>query len=203
MVPYHNSIGLIIISPDGSICQRLGDGPVLGSILNEPYFIGTSTVIYDNNVWRNWYAACTGWEVIDGKYEPRYHLKYAESDDGINWFRSGKVSIDYKDDKEGGLVRATVLVKDDTYHMWYSRRNVKGYRTNPEDSYRIGYARSSDGLVWDRLDDLVGIDISISGFDSEMIAYPCVISSMDNMFTFYNGNFFGKTGIGVAVRSKL
>jgi hypothetical protein len=197
-VPYHNTIGLAISRDGGQTFDRAGDGPVLGPTLHEPYFVGTATVIQDQGLWRNWYAACTGWEIIDGKPEPRYHLKYAESRDGIDWKRNGDIAIDYRDDAEGGIVRASVMRARGRFCMWYSRREALGYRTERLNSYRIGYAESADGLYWKRMDDAVGIDVSDFGWDSDMIAYPCVIQTEDSNFMFYNGNGFGQSGIGVA-----
>lgn len=201
-VPYHNAIGLAISRDGGHTFQRAGEGPVLGLTLHEPYFIGTSSVIHDDGLWRNWYAACTGWELLDGKPEPRYHLKYAESDDGINWRRDGIVAIDYNSPDEGGLVRASVVRESRTYQMWYSRRASEGYRTDRQHSYRIGYAESSDGVHWARADEQAGIDVSAAGWDADMIAYPCVVQTSDESFLFYNGNGFGQSGIGFARRAR-
>jgi len=198
-VPYHNAIGLAISRDGGKTYARAGEGPVLGLALQEPYFIGTATVIYENGLWRNWYAACTGWEMIDGKAEPRYHLKYAESFDGIEWRRNGDVAIDYKDANEGGLVRAAVLRECcGRYLMWYARRDALGYRNELRHSYRIGYAESSDGIRWKRLDEQAGIDVSHAGWDADMIAYPYAVQTDSTSFLFYNGNGFGQSGIGVA-----
>ena len=199
-VPYQNTIGLAISRDGGQTFLRAGEGPVLGISLHDPYFIGTASVIYEDGLWRNWYAACTGWEMIDGKAEPRYHLKYAESLDGIEWQRNGNVAIDYKDTNEGGLVRASVVRECDRYFMWYSRRDAMGYRRDRQHSYRIGYAESIDGHQWKRLDDQAGIDVSDEGWDADMIAYPHVVQSKNASFLFYNGNGFGQSGIGVAKR---
>jgi len=38
----------------------------------------------------------------------------------------------------------------------------------------IKYAESRDGIKWNRLDHLSGIDVSPDGWDSEMIEYPFV-----------------------------
>lgn len=197
-VPYHNTIGLAISRDGGQTFERAGDGPVLGLSLHEPYFIGTATVTQEDGLWRNWYASCTGWDIVDGKPEPRYHLKYAESRDGIEWKRNGEIAIDYRDAAEGGLVRAAVLRLPDRFCMWYSRRNVMGYRINSAQSYRIGYAESADGRSWTRMDHAAGIEVSDSGWDADMIAYPSVVQTADTKFMFYNGNGFGQSGIGVA-----
>jgi hypothetical protein len=76
--------------------------------------------------------------------------------------------------------------------MWFSARFFGR-------GYGIGYAESRDGLTWERRDDLAGISRSESGWDSEMICYPCVVNVGPNRYMFYNGNRYGSTGFGVAV----
>ena len=41
-----------------------------------------------------WYQSCTGWRMRGGKPQHKYHIKYAESHDGINWQRNGLVAIE-------------------------------------------------------------------------------------------------------------
>ena len=144
-VPYHNSVGLAVSEDGGRSYRRLFTGPVMDRTAQEPYFCGTTCVRIENGVWRNWYLSCTGWDTIAGKAEPRYHLKYAESDDGIHWKRDGVVAIDYADTREGGIVRASVHKTGDLWRMWYCYRRQVGYRTDPAASYRVGYAESGDG----------------------------------------------------------
>jgi hypothetical protein len=85
--------------------------------------------------------------------------------------------------------------------MWYSYRQKRGYRSDKSSSYRLGYAESRDGIKWNRKDDQVGINVSPSGWDSEMIEYPFYYAQNDKEYLFYNGNGFGKTGFGYAVRN--
>lgn len=53
------------------------------------------------------------------------------------------------------------------------------FRSGSGQSYRIGYARLVNGINW--ILDLKNseIDISTSGWDSEMIEYPFVVIMMD------------------------
>jgi hypothetical protein len=197
-VPYHNSVGLAVSSDGGLTFERLYKGPLFGLTHREPYFTGTSCVLIEGGIFRNWYMSCTRWEMIDGRAEPMYHLKYAESSDGVHWKRDGRVAIDYKSPAEAGIARASVLKIGSGYQMWYSYRGTGGYRSGTADSYRIGYAESSDGLCWRRLDERAGIDVSIDGWDSRMIEYPYVLVHGDQLFMFYNGNTFGQTGFGYA-----
>lgn len=197
-VPYHNSIGLAISENGGRSFTRYGAGPIFGLTAREPHFTGTSCVLRENGIWKNWYLSCVKWEIINGKPEPFYHLKYAESLDGIYWRREGQVAIDFKSADEAGLVKASVLRDQHGYRMWYAHRSAYDYRTNKQGSYRIGYAESLDGIHWARKDEQAGIDLSDDGWDSEMIAYPHVITHKSELYLFYNGNGFGQSGFGYA-----
>ena len=198
-VSYHNSIGLAT-SDDGINFKRMYDGPIMERTYKEPYFCSAPCVIYDEGIWRMWYLSCTEWIYVNEKIEPRYHIKYADSLDGIVWNRQGRIAIDYKNDSEGGIVRPSVIKKKDGgYQMWFSFRNTKGYRLDTFSSYRIGYAESFDALSWDRQDNNSGISVSNSGWDSFMIAYPDVLICKNKIYMFYNGNGFGYTGLGYAV----
>ena len=85
-----------------------------------------------------------------------------------------------------------VLRDDGLWRMWYSHRGT-------EYPYRIGYAESRDGLRWTRRDALAGIDISESGWDSEITAYPFVFDHDGNRYMLYAGNGYGREGMGLAV----
>ncbi len=197
-IPYHNSLGLAI-SDDGINFTKKFEGPIIHTIATEPYFSGSASILFDKGVFKIWYLNCTHWhEAADGKMEPCYHIKYAESVNGIFWKREGKVSIDYFDEQEGGISRPSVLIENGIYKMWYSYRAIDDYRDNIERSYRIGYAESEDGINWERKDAQVGIDISEAGWDSKMIEYPLVINHLDKKIMFYNGNGFGASGFGYA-----
>ena len=45
---------------------------------------------------------------------------------------------------------------------------------------------------------LAGIDVSESGWDSEMISYPYIVEGEGELFMFYNGNGFGRSGFGLS-----
>jgi hypothetical protein len=78
--------------------------------------------------------------------------------------------------------------------MWYSYR---GSENNP--NYRIGYAESSNAINWIRKDESAGIDVSLTGWDSEMICYPFILDFQNIRYLFYNGNGYGRTGFGIAI----
>jgi predicted GH43/DUF377 family glycosyl hydrolase len=112
--------------------------------------------------------------------------------------RENVTCIHYKFDKEANA-RPCVIKEDGIYKMWYCYRGSVDYRTDKEQSYRIGYAESTDGLNWIRKDEEAGIDRSETGWDSAMIEYPYVYEHKGRKYMFYNGNGFGESGFGYAV----
>src|SRR5262249_38420052 len=146
-VPYHNAIGLAVSTDAGRTFRKVGAGPLFGPTLYEPYFTGNSCVLIEEGRWRLWYLSCVRWEMCEGRAEPIYHIKYAESADGLTWRRDGIVAIELLPG-EAGLAKPCVVAGRDGYRMWYCRRGLAGYRTDRAASYRIGYAESCDGLTW-------------------------------------------------------
>lgn len=189
-VPFRNSIGLAISRDNGQSFAKYSKGPLLDRTPVDPYFLASSCVLRQEDVWRMWYLSCVGWEFEQGKPRHRYHIRYAESRDGLNWIREGRVCIDFNSDAEYAISRPSVLYEGGIYRMWYSHRGIR---------YRIGYAESEDGLTWQRKDGQAGIDVSATGWDSEMIEYPFVFSHNGTQYMLYNGNDYGRTGIGLAV----
>lgn len=173
--------------------MRYTEGPILDRTAKEPHSNSNSCVILGKDFWRMWYLSCTGWSVVNEKPRHRYHIKYAESKDGIEWRRDGIVAIDYGNEDEYAISRPSVVHDTEMWRMWFSYRGA---------SYRIGYAESADGVTWNRQDHRVGITVSESGWDSEMIEYPFVFDHKGARYMLYNGNGYGKTGFGLAVLEK-
>lgn len=197
-VPYRNAIGVATSANGGRTFERPFAGPILDRTTQEPYFCGAPCVLIDGGRWRMWYLSCTKWELVDGRPEPFYDIKYAESVDGVAWKRSGRPCVPLHP-SEAGLARASVLREGDRYRMWYCYRGSRGYRGDSAASYRIGYAESSDGEDWTRRDECVELDRGAPGeWDSEMMCYPFVYRQEGVMTLLYNGNGFGRSGFGWA-----
>ncbi len=192
-VRYYPTIGLATSDDGGKTYQKYSCVPIMDRTKSDPFGMASPFVLTDNGVWRMWYASYRRWDLRNGEPWPQYGIRYAESKDGIHWKRCDMFSI--ISEKEEAVARPYVIKEDNKYKMWYSYREQFS-------EYRIGYAESSDGISWDRFDDKVGIDVSSYGWDSEMIAYPCVFDHNDDRYMLYNGNTLGKDGIGLAVMKK-
>jgi hypothetical protein len=196
-VPYHNTTGLAFGSLDGNKFKRTFEGPILDRTYNEGYMAVTPWVRKDSDTWEMWYVSGLGWINIENKMEPIYGIKYAKSNDGINWNRSGELVIPRRHNQEA-ISRPTVIKRGQNYHMWFSYRDSVDFRDG-KGSYKIGYASSKDGVNWVREDKLSGFNPSTEEWDLKMQCYPYVLDLKDRLILFYNGNGFGQTGIGVAI----
>ena len=189
-VPFRNAIGVAASADGGVTFQKYASGPILDRSIHDPCFVANPCVLVEDGIWRMWYLSCISWEHINGAKKHFYHLKYSQSDDGIHWRQDGLVCIDFQSEDEYAIARPCVLKEDGIYKMWYSYRGQR---------YRIGYAESPDGLRWERMDEVVGLDVSETGWDSEMVEYAHVFSHKGVKHMFYNGNGYGETGIGYAI----
>ncbi|MEP6604490.1 MAG: hypothetical protein ABJA60_00055 [Nitrosospira sp.] len=196
-IPCHNTTGLAISCDNGKSFQRAFDGPILERTPYEPYMAVTPWVMRESNIWRMWYVSGLSWQNVGGLLEPVYGIKYAESTDGIGWHRPNLLAVSQHHAMQA-MARPTVIHQGDKYHMWFCHRDSLDFRDG-KGSYRIGYAYSKDGVVWQRDDKLAGIEPSDEGWDSKMLCYPYVIEVDGVLIMFYNGNSFGQTGIGCAV----
>jgi len=189
---FQNATGLCCSVDNGKVYNRVSKAPILPRTNAEPIATGSVCVLKENDLWRMWYTAFDRWEMTKGGVAQHYYnIKYAESNDGINWRRDGQVAIDFLGESEHTIGKPMVLKGKDKYEMWYSYRGGS-------DLYRIGYADSADGINWIRKDANVGINVSESGWDSEMIEYAFVFECNNNRYMVYNGNNFGKSGLGLA-----
>jgi len=189
-----NSIGLVK-STDGENFEREWDGSILDRDRLEPYYTGAVEVMAQDNKFIMWYTSGSEWKIIEGKPEIFYHIKYAESFDGIEWNKHNKVCIPPAHDYEA-TARPSVILVNGIYMMLYSKRDLRGFRNDKSKGYRAGFAFSTDGIKWNRADHLLDFEPSKSYWDGETISYPVFHQQNDRTFIFYNGNGFGKTGFG-------
>lgn len=195
-VPYRLSIGLAISDDGGATFRRYSQGPIVDRNAAEPFFVTSPCVHRENDLWKMWYVSCTGWQRIQDRWEPTYHVKYAESQDGIAWTLTGISCVDAGDSL--AVARPCVFRERGKYCMLYPYRSLAGYRTDFDSAYRLGYAESDDGIQWRRMDDRVGIERSPTGWDSEMMEYCWLHRHGQHTYLLYNGNGFGHSGVGIA-----
>lgn len=195
-VPFNTAIG-IAKSKNADKFEKIGDGPLITYSIDEPFVISGPKIRFFNNQYYLFYIAGSQWILDNGKPEPIYKIRLATSNDGINFTKHNKSLIQDKLNEFEAQASPDVFFHNNKYHMFFCYRGGKEYR-GKKNGYRIGYASSIDLINWNRNDDYVGITISNTGWDSEMISYPHVFELNGAIHMFYLGNSVGKEGFGWA-----
>ena len=188
-VPFYLAAGLAV-SDDGGPFRRLSDAPFLERTAADPLLTASPFVLHDGNRWRMWYVSATAWEAAATGPRHAYHVRYAESADGLAWDRRGEVALDYATPAERAFSRPHVVRDQDGWRMWFA---VRG------DRYVIRCAVSDDGRRWRRT-DAAGLDPGAESWESGMVAYPWIFDGQGTRYMLYNGNDYGRTGVGLAVQ---
>lgn len=190
-VPWKNTIGLAIEDEDGNF-KRYSKAPVLGIHHIDPFTLTYPFVMYDEGIYKMWYGTSLFW---GPKVEDTIHIiRYATSENGIDWQRQNIDCIKPEHTGEFAIVKPFVIKENNLYRMWYS------YRIG--NAYKMGYAESITGTEWKRKDYEVGIFPSETGWDADMVCYPFVFDHNNERYMLYNGNGYGKTGFGLAKLQK-
>ncbi|RYZ77830.1 MAG: hypothetical protein EOP05_00380 [Proteobacteria bacterium] len=194
-VPYLIFSGVAVSEDKGKTFTKYsGSAPILDRIDGEIGSRCAPYVLRERDGYRMWYTSDSqsGWVESGGKRKPLYDLKTLKSQSPVEWPReAGDVAITFKDSDEHGIAKCSVWSELGKYRALYSiRSHSKGYR--------LGYAESADGVSFDRKDSEIGIDVSETGWDSEMVAFPERFELMGRAYLFYCGNNYGKDGIGYA-----
>jgi len=182
--------GLAISDDFGETFTRYSRAPICDRTNDELCFRVIHTMMFDEGRWRAWYGGGDSFEVDDNKEYPRYNIRHALSPDGIHLSADYQICVDTRG-AEHRVGRPYVVKDGALYRMFY------GAGTK-ELGYRLGYAESKNGINWKRQDEAVGIEISETGWDSQMQAFPSVVRYHDQTFLFYNGNDYGREGFGYA-----
>jgi len=187
----NNSIGLAYLSGSTGIFERIFDGPIMTRNQYEPYSCASPFVIWDPNhsKFLMWYASMDRWigDEINSKHF--YDLKLAYSFDGVTWTRPAISAITYDTEEEYAFGRPFIRKISNEFEMFFS---VRG------NSYQIERAISSDGIKWERMGPIKWKGKE-KNWDVEMQTYPSIFNYKGTDFMFYNGNGYGKTGIGIAI----
>jgi len=192
-VKFYAFSGLAISEDGGNTFKRYSEVPILDRSPQGRYGRCIHTVLYDEGIFKCYYAVIDDWKVINNIPYPIYNIWYTTSEDGIHFSREDDcLCVDVEGD-EYRIGRPKVYKTDDGYEMYYTRDLVSK-------EYLVGYATSKDGIHWVRQDEKARLLKSEEGWDSEMACYPVKLKTNENTYLFYNGNGMGKTGVGYAIQ---
>lgn len=178
-------------SDDGETFTRLSEAPVLDRAHGATIIRAIHCVRYEAGIWKVWYTVGDGWQYINNVPYPKYNIWYTESHDGLQFQQLSHLCIDVEGD-EYRIGKPAVYMQSDEYIMLFTKGSVSGK------DYFSGVARSKDGINWTRHDADLGLSLSPTGFDSEHLCYPRLITAHGKTYCIYSGNNMGVEGFGVA-----
>jgi hypothetical protein len=170
-----------------------------------------------------WYTAAERYLRFGEVNQGILNIGVARSRDGISWNKLEQPALLARegaaDPYEACLARPAILMLGGVYHMWFGVYDMApGSRpkTNTPDnspspagtnrtgagSYRIEYARSTDGVNWTRFPDQPVLALTPGGFDSTSQTYVSVVDMGKQLWLFYTGDGLGATGVGLATLDK-
>jgi len=196
-VPFNVAIGEAVSVDDGRTFTRVGVGPALGYSPDEPFVMSGPKIRRFRGAWQLFYIAGRRWKVVSGRPEPVYKIRMATSVDGKAWKKEHRDLIPSQLEIDEAQASPDVFEAGGRFHMFFCYRASADYRQRVG-GYRIGYASSPDLLEWTRDDAKAGLDISESGWDSEMVSYPHVFEVDGSVYMAYLGNQVGRQGFGLA-----
>jgi predicted GH43/DUF377 family glycosyl hydrolase len=177
-------------SSDGSIWTKDANNPVIttgpaGTWENS--WISTGDIVYDGSKYHMWYSGA------DTLSSAGIRIGHATSADAISWTKDPAnpvLSAGGSGTWEKFRVELPSVVFDGTkYHMWYSAGNIF--------NWNIGYATSSNGVLWIKDTGNPVILPGLSGsWDQSSVAVMSVLNSGSKFRMWYSGS---KTNVATCV----
>lgn len=185
------NVGLAILDKNKKVFKRYANVPMLERSIVDPYLTATLSIIREKKVFKMWYVSGDGWTKLGKDTFPKYNIKYAYSYDGINWIRDGIICIDYENKNEFAIAKPSVIKLDNFYIMYFCSKKYG-------EEYKLKMAISKDGKKWSRQKNFKFDILKKGSWERKMNCYPHVVNFRGFLYMFYNGNNYGKTGIGLA-----
>jgi hypothetical protein len=188
--------GVAVSHDNAATFTKLSESPIIDRAPEQAFIGAIHTARYENGIWRLWFAQGDGWQLIDGVPYPQYHIRYVEAENLLDIPRLSKecVRCNFPDYRIG---RPKVYRRADGQYIMLATKGAVDGKYFPE------VFVSSDGIEWRWCEEGLGIDLSQTGWDSETLCYPALISGDDRTWMFYNGNRMGYSGFGLASTTDL
>jgi hypothetical protein len=182
--------GLAISNDNGNTFERVGKAPVLDRNDSALFINAIHSVHCIDGKFIAWTGSGSGWEEINNKKFPRYHIDSYQSLDGVSFTKIDDHCAILPQGSEYRLGRPRVFIHRNEFYVLFT------YGTR-EGDYRVGMATSVDGKNWTRAPAPV-LELGPEPWDSITACYAAPISANDKTYIFYNGNQMGVDGVGYA-----
>ena len=195
-VPYHNSTGLADLDESGNVV-RCGYGPVMERNWKFPYLSVTPTV-WGADPFHCIYVNGDGWFYDEmRRCEPLYSLRYACSDNLMEWQRNDRALVTWNDSRPCHSNPCHLPMEGNNVIL-YCDRAASEYRANADNGYDIAAFIFDPITITATQLEIEWAEGRMVGMNDQMRAYPEVFEWEGTLFLLTNGNGFGQTGIFIS-----
>lgn len=195
-IRYQLLTGLLIGNKNGEEFRRYdSDMPVMAPRSPLEHIRTGGKVIKTKEGYRCYLAVQKGTHNEYGKILPIYDLECSFSKNGIEWSNDQHPIFQHQQGKILGFGRSAIWHNDSgLYEGLFSVRNWDGTYSG------MLYSSSKDGLEWQKLScDNKAFLPSMTCDHQKEVCFPSLVFRQDQIFMFYNGNYFGKEGLRLAI----
>lgn len=183
-VPFRTAIGLAVAAPGETVFTRVSRAPVLDRAEEDPLLVGYPWIVEVGAELWAWYGTHLAWG--ESGLAMTHAIRRAVRGADGRWRRDRALALTPAGGEEFALSRPSVLRDREGWHMWYCRRL---------EDYRLGYARSEDGLTWRRADEELRWAEAAEG----PRAYPAVFDHAGRRYMLHNTAGYGRSGFRLAL----
>ncbi|MGE0199580.1 MAG: hypothetical protein AB7P76_01285 [Candidatus Melainabacteria bacterium] len=171
---------------------RYSKTPILGRSAVDPHSLSYPWVIHNADGWRMWYGSSTVWEPGTNRDPIRMEhiLRHATSADGVHWQPEATPALNLDSQRPDifAYSRPCVVRDGERTELWYSERGS---------DYQLALATRTREQPWQRA-ETTGLPEDREAWESEARCYAHVFTHGGQRWMLYNGNGYGRTGIGLA-----
>lgn len=183
---WEGRIGYVSLDSDGNLTE-LAILPWMDLDEADPLSLSYPAVIGEQGSKSIWYGSTQTWDAGNG--EMIHVIKEAKLSKDGKIVKSDQI-IPYVLGSAQAFSRPAIVKIGQKFLMAYS------YRGNTS-KYRIGFMQIGDVKSASHLNGIPPFLTSDNAWESEMVEYPSFFHFNNQLYMLYNGNSFGKTGIGM------
>jgi predicted GH43/DUF377 family glycosyl hydrolase len=120
----------------------------------------------------------------------RYEIGYAYSPDGLSWtkYPAPVLQVGAGSEWDNGFLEGPSVIKEgNSYKMWYCGYDVTVDGSGTDGRANIGYATSTDGILWTKYVNNPVIVTGVASWDSIYVQDPHVIKEGNEYRMWYGG----------------
>lgn len=189
-VPFFSNLGLAVSSRITGPFKKFSNSPILGKSKYDPYFVATCFVDKIKGAYEMFYTSNLYWKKINNIPYPRYIIKRCTSTNGINWKVKGEKIINFQSKNEVAITRPWIVKIKKKKVMFFSLKRKK---------YNIMTSINNGKSNWKRIKIFEFMKNKKINFDTDSQEYASIIKHKNKLYMFYNGNEYGRDGIGLAI----